>query len=144
MTKPGPRKLKKYPLKDKKKLFFLKEERNPKYDLEERTAKFGEDIIEFSKSVPQTVVTLPLIGQLVDAGTSVGANYCEANDAESRKDFRHKIGICKKESRESKFFLRMIVKAVPELKKEGECLMREAQELNLIFGAIRRKTEATI
>lgn len=108
------------------------------FDLEERTAKFGEDIIEFAGKIPKNVVTIPLIGQLVKAGTSVGANYCEADDAESKKDFRHKIGICKKESRESKHWFRMIAKAVPSLKKEATVLWKEAQELNLIFGAIRR------
>ncbi len=111
-----------------------------KFDLEERTAKFGESIIEFAKKIPRSVVTLPLISQLVKSGTSIGANYCEADDAESKKDFRHKIGICKKESRECRFFLRMIAKATPELSDKAFVLMREAGELNLIFGAIRRKT----
>jgi len=62
-----------------------------KWDLEERTAKFGENIIIFCKKVPKNPITVPLITQLVKAGTSVGANYCEADDAESKKDFRHKI-----------------------------------------------------
>ena len=114
------------------------EENNKKYDLEERTAKFGEDIIEFAKKIPRNVITIPLIGQLVKAVTSVGANYCEADDAESRKDFMHKIGICKKESRESKYWLRIIAKAVPSLKEEAFIFRREAQELNLILGSIRR------
>ena len=92
---------------------------NKKWDLEERTAKFGEDIILFCKKVPRNPITIPLITQLVKAGTSVGANYCEADDAESKKDFRHKIGIVKKESRESKHFIRMIVVAVPKLKEDG-------------------------
>ena len=120
------------------------EENNKKYDLEERTAKFGEDIIEFAKKIPRNVITIPLIGQLVKATTSVGANYCEADDAESRKDFMHKIGICKKESRESKHWLRMIAKAVPSLKEEASILWREAQELNLIFGSIRRRKKKQI
>ncbi len=109
-----------------------------KYDLEERTAKFGESIIEFAKKLPKNVVTIPLIGQIVKAGTSVGANYCEADDAESGKDFKHKIGICKKEARESKHWLRMIVVAAPELKQKARKLWQEANELNLIFNAIRR------
>lgn len=89
-----------------------------KYDLEERTAKFGEEIIKFARKIPKNSVTLPLISQLVKAGTSVGANYCEADDAESRKDFQHKIGICKKEARETKYWLRMIAIATPEIKEE--------------------------
>jgi len=113
-----------------------------KYDLEERTAKFGEDIIEFAKKVPKNIVTIPLIEQLVKAGTSVGSNYCEADCAESRRDFEHKLGICKKESKESKHWLRMIAKAVPELKEEARKLWREANELNLIFTAIIKKSRS--
>ena len=110
-----------------------------KYDLEERTAKFGEDVITFCKKVPRGPITDPLITQLVKCGTSTGANYCEADDAESKMDFRHKIGICKKESREAKHFLRMIAIAVPELKTDARILWQEAKELNLIFNAIYKK-----
>jgi four helix bundle protein len=108
----------------------------PKYDLEERTAKFGKEIIEFAKKIPQTPITVPLITQLVKAGTSVGANYCEADCAETKKDFEHKIGICKKESKETKFWLRMIAKAVPKLRDAAKKHWKEANELNLIFSAI--------
>jgi len=117
------------------------ETNNKKWDLEERTAKFGENIIKFCKKIPQNPITLPLINQLVKAGTSVGANYCEADDADSKKDFKHKIGIVKKESRESKHFLRMIAVAVPELKDEARPLWQEAKELNLIFNSIYRKVK---
>ncbi len=109
------------------------------YDLEERTAKFGEDIIRFASMLPKNVVTLPMIGQLVRAGTSVGANYCEADDAESKKDFKHKIGICKKEARETKHWLRMIIIPCPETKEEARKLWQEAKELNLIFNSINKK-----
>ena len=112
-----------------------------KCDLEERTAKFGENIIRFCKKIPKNPITIPLISQLVKAGTSVGSNYCEADDAESKKDFRHKIGIVKKESRESKHFIRMIVVAVPELKDEARPLWQEAKELNLIFNSIYQKVK---
>jgi four helix bundle protein len=110
-----------------------------KYDLEERTAKFGEEIIKFCKKVPRSLINDPLINQLVRAGTSVGANYSEADDAESKIDFKHKIGICKKESRESKHFIRMIVIAAPELKDEAKILWQEAKEINLILNAIYKK-----
>ncbi len=110
-----------------------------KYDLEERTAKFGEDAIKFCRKAPRGPIKDPLINQLVKCSTSVGANYCEADDAESKLDFRHKIGICKKESRESKHFIRMIVIAVPELKEEARKLWQEAKELNLIFNSIYKK-----
>src|SRR3990167_3681630 len=112
-----------------------------KYDLEERTAKFGEAVIEFCKLVPRGPITDPLITQLVKCATSVGANYCEADDAESKSDFRHKIGIVKKETRESKHFIRMMVKVVPELKNVGKVLWQEAKELNLIFNTIYKKVK---
>lgn len=107
-----------------------------RYDLEERTAKFGEEIIEFAKKIPKNPVTLPVIGQLVRAGTSIGANYCEADGAESKKDFKHKMGIGKKEAKETKYWLRMTSMAAPELRDESRTLWKEAQELTLIFSAI--------
>ncbi len=110
-----------------------------KYDLEERTAKFGEDIIRFCNDLPKNEITRPIINQLVKCGTSIGANYCEADDAESRQDFKHKIGICKKESREAKHFLRMSAIAVPEISGRARKLWVEAKELNLIFNTIFRK-----
>jgi four helix bundle protein len=114
---------------------------NLKYDLEDRTAKFGEQIIKFCKKISRGPITDPLINQLVKCGTSVGANYSEADDAESKQDFKHKIGICKKEARECKHFLRMIVVAIPELKTPSEILWQEAKELNLIFNTIYRKVK---
>jgi len=117
------------------------ENASKKYDLEERTAKFGEDIIRFSNKVPKTSVTSPLITQLVKCGTSIGANYCEADDAESGQDFRHKIGICKKEARECKHFLRMFNAAAPEFAEELRKLYQEAKELHLIFNTIYKKVK---
>ena len=114
------------------------------YDLEERTAVFGENIIRFAKKIPLNKITERLIPQLIGAGTSVGANYCEADNAESPKDFKHKIGICKKESRECKHFLRMIAMAVDELKIEARILWQEARELNLIFNSIYIKVNDKI
>lgn len=106
------------------------------YNLEERTAKFGEGIIYFCKNIKQDIITTPIINQIIRSGTSVGANYCEANGASSKKDFRNKICICKKEAQETKHWLRMVVVAVPEKKEEARGLWREAQELTLIFGKI--------
>ena len=107
-----------------------------KYDLEERTAQFGEAIIELVKALPQDPINSPLISQIVRAGTSVGANYMEADGAESRKDFRHKISICKKESKETKHWLRMIANANPGRRDDCQRLLKEAQELSLIFSSI--------
>lgn len=117
--------------------------KNPKqkYDLEERTAKFGEEIIKFADKVPKNAITLSLIGQLVKAGTSVGANYAEADEANSRKDFINKIAISKKETKETKYWLRLIAHTLPEFNPEARNLWKEAQELNLILAAIIRSSK---
>ena len=114
------------------------------FDLAERTALFGEAIVAFAKRVPHSPVTIPLIGQLVRAGTSVGANYCEANDAVSKKEFRKNIGTCRKEAKESKHWLRMIATAVAELKDEARPLWQEAKELHLIFCKIFSKVDSDL
>ncbi|MCK5733803.1 MAG: four helix bundle protein [Candidatus Latescibacteria bacterium] len=111
------------------------------YDLEERTAQFGERIIEFAKTLPKNLVNNSLISQVVRSGTSVGANYMESDAAESKKDFRHKIGICTKESKETKHWLRMIAKSEPAKADECRALWKEAQELTLIFSSIFRSTK---
>ena len=118
----------------------VREEPNDKrvYDLEERTARFGEAVIDFARTIPQGPVTNRIIGQLVGAGTSVGANYVEADDAVSKKEFLKSIGTCKKETREVKHFLRMAVRAAPELKLQARKLWMEAKELHLIFSKIWR------
>ncbi len=106
------------------------------YDLEERTAKFAENVIELMRKIPNDLVNQRLIPQLVGSGGSLGANYCEANEAESKKDFQHKIGICKKETKETKHWLRLLAKANPQFKDELRKLWSEAQELLLIFSKI--------
>jgi four helix bundle protein len=111
------------------------------YDLEERTAAFAERVIDFALEVERNPVTLPLISQLVSAATSVGANYCEADDAESKKDFRHKIGLCRKEARETKYWFRMIARAAPTSRQPARPLWKEAKELHLIFSKIRKSSE---
>jgi four helix bundle protein len=110
----------------------------PIYDLEERTARFGEDVIDFAKTIPQGPTTDHIISQLIGAATSVGTNYVEADDSVSKKEFLKCIGTCKKEARETKYFLRMSVRAVPQLKPEARKLWMEANELHLIFAKIWR------
>jgi len=112
----------------------MKEEK--RYDLEERTASFGEEILRFCGIVKQDTITKPLISQLVRSGTSVGANYMEANGASSKKDFKNKIHICKKEIQETKHWLRMISVASPVHTEAARKLWKESQELTLIFGKI--------
>jgi four helix bundle protein len=125
-----------------RKALVVREEADGKrvYDLEERTARFGEAIIDFARTIPQGPVTSRIISQLVGAGTSVGANYVEADDAVSKKEFLKCIGTCRKEARETKHFLRMTERAVPGLKLRA--LWVEAKELHLIFSKIwRSKSE---
>ncbi len=107
-----------------------------KYDLEERTAKFGEAVIAFCRSIKEDSITRPLVSQLIRSATSIGANYCEANNASSKKDFRNKIFICKKEAQETKHWFRMIATAAPSVKEEAKKLWQECQELTLIFQKI--------
>jgi four helix bundle protein len=128
------------PFADDGEMQVVREEPGAKrvYDLEERTARFGEAVIDFAKTIPQNAVTDRLISQLVGAATSIGANYVEADDAVSKKEFLKNIGTCRKEARETKHYLRMIVRAVPELRPEARKLWMEAKELNLIFSKIWR------
>ena len=112
------------------------EQTQPKYDLTERTATFGEDVIIFCKSIKQDNINKPILNQLIRSGTSVGANYCEANNASSKKDFRNKIFICKKEAQETKYWLQMLAKCNPERKEEIRKLWKECQELTMIFQTI--------
>jgi four helix bundle protein len=110
----------------------IREETDEKhaYDLEEHTPRFGEAIIDFAKAIPQNTVTTRIINRLVGAGTSVGANYVEADDAVPKKEFLKSIGTCKKEAPEVKHFLRMAGRANPELKSQARKLWIEAKELH--------------
>ena len=110
------------------------------WDLCERTAVFGEKIVRFSKKIPRSPTNDRLIDQLVGAATSAGANYCEANEAVSKKDFKNTISRCMKEAKESKFFLRMVAASEPRLADEARPLYREAHELLRIFGSMRHGT----
>lgn len=114
----------------------IKNLKNKPFELEERTAIFGEDVILFIKGIPQNNINQSILSQLIRSATSIGANYCETDGAESKKDFQHKIGICKKESKETKHWFRMLSITNPE--HTGKCreLWKEAQELTLIFSTI--------
>jgi four helix bundle protein len=106
------------------------------YNLEKRTAEFSGEIISLVRTLKRDIVNNPLISQIVRSGTSIGANYCEANGASSRKDFKNKIYICKKECKETKYWLEVIAKANPENKELCRKLWKEAQELTMIFSKI--------
>lgn len=106
------------------------------YNLEDRTIKFSGNIIDALKSLKPSEINRPIINQLVRSATSVGANYCEANGASSKKDFRNKIHICKKEAKETKYWLQLLARANPEKSEEIRKLWKESQELTLIFSKI--------
>ncbi|RJQ30479.1 four helix bundle protein [Candidatus Parcubacteria bacterium] len=108
------------------------------YDLEERTAKFAEDVIKLLRTISQDSINKRIMDQLVGSSGSIGANYCEAVESESKKDFIHKISICKKENKETKHWLRLLAVSNPEKKDEIRNLWKEAQELLLIFSKIVR------
>jgi len=109
------------------------------FDLEERTGLFGESVVRFSKKIPRGPGNDRLIGQFVGAGTSIGANYSEASETVSRNDFKYAISRCVKEAKETRFFLRMIAAAEPQLVDETRHLYRECRELHLIFASMYRK-----
>jgi len=114
----------------------MSNDKNQKYDLAERTARFSENIIEFIKELSPAQINQPLINQIIRSATSIGANYMEADGAESKKDFKHKIGICKKEAKETMYWLRILAKANPANIDKCRKLWQEAHELTLIFSAI--------
>jgi len=102
-------------------------------NLEIRTAKFSGEVIVFVKKLKRDIVNSPLISQLVRSATSIGANYCEAQGSSSKKDFKNKLYICKKECKETKYWLEIIAKSSPEHAEECRKLWKEAQEFTLIF-----------
>ena len=107
------------------------------YDLEERTKKFSKNVLKFLKQIKRDDLNKSMIYQLVKSSTSVGANYCEANGASSKKDFRNKIYICKKEIQETKYWIELFGEIVDEKQKEIlKGLWKESHELTLIFNKI--------
>ena len=113
---------------------MLKTER--KYDLEERTALFGESVIKPCREIKQDNIVSPIINQLIRAAASVGANYMEANGASSKRDFINKIFICKKEAQESKHWLRMLGSSADSTLSNFDLIQKECQELIFIFSKI--------
>jgi len=120
----------------------VKESRTTQYDLEDRTFDFAKEIRAFVKRIPKTIANLEDTKQVVRASGSVGANYIEANESLSKKDFVMRIRICRKEAKESRYWLRLIETGHDSVvEKWRDDLVREATELTSIFGAILRKSE---
>ena len=113
------------------------EKRKNKYDLEERTLNFSKEIIKFCKKLSKNTINFKLIDQLIRSAGSIGANYREANDALSKKDFIHRLKIARKEARETTYWLKLVQEANPN--KDTKQLIIESKELRNILSAIINK-----
>jgi four helix bundle protein len=122
---------------------MTKEGRGGAYDLAERTAVFGEEVIRLARRIRRDAVTMPLIRQLVRAATSVGANYVEADEAGSKKEFRYRVSVCRREARETQYWLRMLVTSDQSVKEPARKCWQEARELVLIFESIHRNARVS-
>ena len=121
----------------------MTEIRNSKqYDLEERTLKFAKKVIDFVNILPKTIANTEIMKQVIRSSGSVGANYIEANEALSRKDFAMRIKLCRKEAKESRYWLRLIETVGEDTEKMRQVLLSEATELTKIFGSIVEKTKS--
>jgi len=121
-----------------------KSERKNKYDLEERTALFAIKVRDFCLKLPRNLTNVEYLPQLIRAGSSAGANYIEANEAIGDKDFGMKIKTCRRESKESGYWLRLaITDGSKESEEERARLRQEAKELVLIFTAILKNRDAS-
>ena len=107
-----------------------------KYDLEDRTKNFSKDIIILLKEIKKDEINRNSISQLIKSATSIGANYCEANNASSNRDFCNKIFICRKEIQETKYWIEIMAQSNPEKKEQLRKLWAEAHEFSLIFNKI--------
>ena len=119
----------------------MSQAQNPKpYDLGERTKKFAKNVREFIKNTPKTLANIEDSRQLIKSSGSVGANYIEAEESLSKKDFLMRIKICRKEAKESKYWLELIEPKESQI-REKEVLIKEAMELTKIFGSIVEKSK---
>jgi len=120
----------------------MSEVKNSKqYDLEERTLRFAKEVIGFVNILPKTIASIEIMKQIIRSSGSVGANYIEANEALSKKDFTMRVKICRKEAKESKYWLRLIEVGGEDTEKRRQSLISEATELMKIFGSIVEKTK---
>ena len=111
------------------------------YDLEDRTLEFSKRIIRLCKALPKNTINFKLIDQVIRSGASMGANYREANETETKKDFKFRIRICRKEGKETIYWLKLIIEANSEFEKRIEPLIQETTELVKIFASILEKSK---
>jgi len=120
----------------------MKDRRISPYDLEDRTFEFAKTVRRFVQQIPKTRPNIEDVRQVVRSSGSVGANYIEANESLSKKDFLMRVKICRKEAKESGYWLRLIDTGDDSIiNKHRDDLVQEATELTNIFGAILRKSE---
>ncbi len=119
---------------------MLSQKYKHQFDLEDRTAFFSTKVLDFCGKITVNYLTENQIRQLIKSATSIGANYMEANGSDSKRDFKSKISICKKEAKETTYWLRILINLFPNKKDELKILWSEAQELLLIFSAIIRNS----
>lgn len=132
----------KFEIRSTKQIQMAKIQNSKQYDLEERTLKFAKNVRKFVKKLSKTIVNIEDGRQLIKASGSVGGNYIEANEALSKKDFTMRIKICRKEAKESRYWLKLVdTQDDMELAQERKDLEQEATELMNIFGSILRKSE---
>jgi four helix bundle protein len=117
---------------------------NKKYDLVERTFIFSKELMMFVGKIKPNQVTRPIVNQLIRSGTSVGANFCEADEASSQKDFINKVAIANKEAKETQYWLKLLLFVLPQNKKPITNLLSEVKELNLILSSIIRKSRNSL
>lgn len=132
----------KFEIRSSKQIINSKNPNSKQYDLEERTLEFGRRIIKMCMALPKNYLNNRLGDQCLRAGTSIGANYREANETDSKKDFKNRIRIAKKEAKETIYWLELIIEANPDLNQRIMPLLEEAKELMKILGSIYEKTKS--
>lgn len=118
----------------------MTKDQNKTYDLEQRTLEFARGVMKLCHKIPKNVISIRLIGQLVDAASSVGANYREANEALSKKDFIHRMKITRKECKESSYWLELLKTVDHSVLEEINVFIQESRELRNIFTSIIGKS----
>jgi four helix bundle protein len=118
---------------------MTKDQNSKQYDLEDRTLEYGKRIIKMAKALPKNTINFKLIDQVIRSGTSMGSNYREANETETKKDFKYRLRICRKEGKETVYWLQLIIEANPDFEDRIKPLLQETTELVKIFAAILEK-----
>ena len=129
----------KHQILNSKQIQSTNDQNSKHYDLEDRTFIFAKRVIEFTCKPPRTIANVEIIKQLIRASSSVGANYIEANESFSKKDFVFRVKVCRKEAKESRYWLKLVEVRSNDVDRERLELVQEAAELLKIFGSILKK-----